>query len=346
MKYIVLIGRNGSRGGHSVEITAGESIIVGRSWLSDVVINDPYVDGNHLKLILDTDNNFQVEDLNTKNGTRLAKKRVKGVEPYQLGQTISLGEVDISVVKAEAEVSPSLKYDAVQVAARVFQSSVWIIIAAALAFVGLYATEQFINVNEYSNKSLADSTIEFFATVFAWSLIAGFFGVLLRGRMLLNLHWIFVCVAFMLSVVATLVVDAIRFNVNSGLGNLIFDFGTRSAVIFVIAFGSFSLISRASTRKKLVTASLFAIVPIVMGVFIPMLTPAHEAWSPKSGVSHINQPPTLFVASTVSLDEHFSRTESLFEQARGEVEWSGPELTYPFEDLYNPTDVILFSNAE
>ena len=332
MKYAVLVGRGNDRVGKIVELHEGESISIGRSWLCDVAINDPYLEGEHLKVSLDTKGDLGIEDLGTRNGTRLAKKRVVNSVPYQLGHAITMGETEISIVNVEDDVVPSLKYDLVQVAARTFQSFLWLIVAAVFALLGLLGTEYWVHEREFTNKALADSVAGFFALLVGWCGIAGIVGFLLRGRMLMNLHWIFVCTGSVVVVLALLLRDVIGFNLDSGIGVLVLENSLDFLIISIFVFGSLSLVSRISTKGKLAMACLVGFAPVVIGVFIPMLTPEHEAWSPWSSVTRTNQPPILFFANSIAVDEHFSQVDSLFEQARTEVDWTESTTTYALDE--------------
>ncbi len=87
-KYIVLDAVNGS-GRYKKEIT--DSIIVGRSTSSDIVIDsDPSISGRHCE-ITRKGSLFYIRDLNSSNGTEYNGVLIKGEIPLASGMVVGLG---------------------------------------------------------------------------------------------------------------------------------------------------------------------------------------------------------------------------------------------------------------
>ena len=86
---------------------AGSQCRIGRSLSCEVVIDDPYVAAEHARLTLLEDGRVLVQDLGTRNGTRIDGKRIDA----ETGQTITSGELltgrtRVRVRSLEASVTP------------------------------------------------------------------------------------------------------------------------------------------------------------------------------------------------------------------------------------------------
>lgn len=68
-----------------------EIVTLGRDSANDIVIADPQVSRYHLRLLRRGDV-FQIEDLDSTNGLRIAGKRVRGPSPLNDGDIIFLGD--------------------------------------------------------------------------------------------------------------------------------------------------------------------------------------------------------------------------------------------------------------
>jgi hypothetical protein len=70
---------------------AGQQLTIGRSLTCDIVLDDPYAATEHARLQLQDDGRVQVEDLKTRNGTRVQGKRIDVAQ----GQSVQDAELII-----------------------------------------------------------------------------------------------------------------------------------------------------------------------------------------------------------------------------------------------------------
>lgn len=68
-----------------------EVVTLGRDSANDIVIGDPQISRYHLRL-LRRGADYQIEDLDSTNGVRIAGKRVRGPSPLNDGDIIALGD--------------------------------------------------------------------------------------------------------------------------------------------------------------------------------------------------------------------------------------------------------------
>ena len=85
-----LVVRKGPNVGQAFPLE-GSPLIIGRDPMSDIVLNDPEVSRQHVRLTRTTDG-YQLEDLGSTNGTYVDGERLSSEpHPLQPGQSISIG---------------------------------------------------------------------------------------------------------------------------------------------------------------------------------------------------------------------------------------------------------------
>ena len=77
--------------------TIDESLSLGRRGDNDIIIKDPYVSKNHFQIIEDEDAYF-LEDLDSANGTYLNSERLEDVVALKNGDIIKIGNIEFLFV--------------------------------------------------------------------------------------------------------------------------------------------------------------------------------------------------------------------------------------------------------
>jgi len=77
--------------------TLAEKNIIGRSPKNEIVLNDPYISGEHAR-IWESGGVYFMEDLGSKNGSFLNGERITGAFTLRNGDRISLGQVEFLFV--------------------------------------------------------------------------------------------------------------------------------------------------------------------------------------------------------------------------------------------------------
>ncbi|MEG1478856.1 MAG: FHA domain-containing protein, partial [Clostridiales bacterium] len=77
--------------------------LVGRAKNADVVVNFPTVSRNHGTLVRDSDGNWLYNDLKSKGGSKVNGAEVTEPTPVKIGDTITLGGVDLMLLPVTAE---------------------------------------------------------------------------------------------------------------------------------------------------------------------------------------------------------------------------------------------------
>lgn len=84
-------------------ITLNGQLTIGRNGENDIVINNPFVSGQHLKIVY-RDAGYYLEDLGSRNGTLVNGVRVKKPMLLAEGDQVSIGEVVLEFVRWADEV--------------------------------------------------------------------------------------------------------------------------------------------------------------------------------------------------------------------------------------------------
>ncbi len=311
-QYVVMVNHDGYKSTQKFDLTEGECIVIGRSWKNDVVINDEFIDAEHLKLTTDNIGTLYVEDLGSTNGTRIGKRQLKTAVNYPKGMQLGLGDSIISIIDVDTSVTPAVQRDSVYKLSRRFQSIVWYVIstlAAALALVGgsaIYATEQI------NSQSIVEILAGGAVIALAVACVGGILSMLFRRNTLFGLHYIFYCWAMVLFAALDIIWEIIAFNIDHSFINGILENVVQGGFLFILLYGALSMTTRISRHKKLPLAALVVLAPIVFSYVKTSLMPEHEAWSSYAQAGSVNQPPVFNFNKGTTIESHVENVDKLF----------------------------------
>lgn len=97
--YLKLINRKDSLPFKIKEVyTLEDFTTIGRSNQNKIIIKDPYISKNHLKIVKD-EGDYYIEDLNSANGTFINGTKIMDAVRLKNGDRIRLGQVEFLFVK-------------------------------------------------------------------------------------------------------------------------------------------------------------------------------------------------------------------------------------------------------
>jgi len=199
MNCVLLIERDGQQNAIKLSLDEAQTLYVGRSWNSDVVVSDKYVDSEHLKISAN-DDKFLIEDLNSQNGTRLQKQVVKGEATCEFGDAIVLGETTLRFVDANDQVAPAIKYDSISRMIRKFGIVKSVLLASLLSFLAFSCFILWGQSSEVTTSKVVSDFTEFFMGLFVWVVGIGIVTKLFTKKTKFALHLILACSIFSLYV--------------------------------------------------------------------------------------------------------------------------------------------------
>lgn len=312
MKLVALVTRRGQKQVQKLSLQPQEKLIVGRGWESDIIIDDQYIDAAHVKLSVDEQGKFAVEDLGTRNGTKVGNRKLNGKGILTEDAVIKLGDASLQIINADTEVVPAQKRSAAHNLLRRFNSIGGVFFALLLASVAVLLELYVISPIHASSGKIVQAFIGAGALIFGWSFIVGFIGKLFRGEVNFTSHLVFVSVSFALVSVLVMVLNILTFNINSNLFTSVVHFVFIALMIGLGAYVTISLSTNLTSVKKAALTCALVVLPVGYMLISPSLIEEHENWSNWVELDEWNQPPALVFANPITLEEHMKSTATLF----------------------------------
>lgn len=289
-------------------------INIGRSWNSDIIIQDRFVDADHLTLSLDGDGKLLLEDLSSTNGSHLNGSSFRAKQKnYALESDIRLGDTLVRFFDADASVGPATLRSRWFVLAERFSS--WpslLVLTMVAAFVqtmvnGLRTTEP------VQLDALLVSVAGVLALLLFWSLVLGFIAKLVRGESNVRALWVLASLGIIVANILTIAIQVLRFNLQDhDLGQWIslVCFGAFAVWLLV---GTFSYISSMSANRKWIVSLLVVLSAYGLVRSDDFLREPHQTWRSFTKTEAATLPPVLLVRRGVSLDEYQTAADELFD---------------------------------
>lgn len=286
----------------------------GRAWDNDVVLQDPYVDADHLRIAFDDQGDMVVYDRASANGTLINAKPVQqGGQIYHLGEEIAVGDTTLKVMDVSVDVEPAIIRSGWFGFGNHFLS--------LSSFIGLTLftlSLLMLSAWAFSNRpyGLAEASVGLLSSsliLLVWSLFFGFVSKLVRGQANFRVHWVLACLLLIFLNLTGLVLDVFKFNLQSyATGQLI------SNVVYLIIgllfmFAVLSYSTFMSSRNKWVWSMLTVVIIFASQYSDLFLKKEHERWTQRTNTEQTTLPAALLVRKPVSLDRYFDDVNSIFE---------------------------------
>lgn len=293
---------------------SGKTLSIGRAWNSDVILQDKFVDPDHVNLTLEEGGVLLVADLASTNGTIVAGKHLHGeAKAYRLGDTIWVGDTKLNIFDQSAGVEPTSIRSAWFLIADKFKSFPTLFALTLLTVVASVLSD-WLFVNEpldFSDVLMISAGAVLGLVV--WSLVFGFISKLIRGESNFRALWVLACLGIILIKLTSFIILILRFNLqNLDLGTLL------STVVFMllsswVLVGVFTYTSHIAERYKWLWSLLIVVAIFGFMKSDDFLKKEHEKWSDSSRTEGATLPPAFMWRDSVSIDEYQRETDSLFE---------------------------------
>jgi len=278
-------------------------ISIGRSWNSDIIIQDRFVDAEHLNLSLSDDGKLILEDLSSTNGSQLNGKSLRATQKnYVLESDVRLGDTSIRFFDADANVAPE----------RFSSWSSLLVLTIVAAFVHTMVIE-LRTTEPVQLDALLVSLAGVLALLLIWSLVLGFIAKLIRGESNARALWVLACLGVIVANVLTIAILVLRFNLQDhviGQWISVLCFGAFAVWLLV---GTFSYISSMSASRKWLVSLLVVISTYGLMRSDDLLREPHQSWRSFTKTEAATLPPIMLLRQGVSLDEYQNAAEDLFD---------------------------------
>lgn len=304
------------KGGVRIEkVSIGRGgLTIGRAWSSDVILQDKYVDPDHVTLSVGDGGVILVADLATTNGSSVAGKRLSGeAKPYRLGDVIKIGDTNIRVFDQSAGVAATSLRSGWYLLAEKFNSGATITALTLLTLAFAALVDWLFAAKPLNAGDILISVFALLVGLLLCALVLGFIAKLIRGESGLRSLWVLGCISILLLNVISLLLMVTRFNLqNVDVAHWLSVIGFGALSVWGLV-GLFSYMSYLGTRNKWICSIL-----IVLSVFAfirsdEWLKEDHELWNAYSRTEEITLPPALLFKDRVSADEYQQETDLLFD---------------------------------
>ena len=263
-------------------LESGASLLIGRGWHCDVVIQDSQVDAEHLRLTLGEDGQLRCADLNSLNGVRVAGTApLLGEQDLASGAEIKLGKSRLKVFSSDHPV-PAATHPSRWDALREVLERPWWPLAAMLALFGLQVLNKFAGTTTpIEADDLVSALFSTMTTLGVWVLFWGVLSKLMRNAMNLRAHLAIAAttgvVAWFIQALAawagwqTLSLDVSQFVLNIGT----------AALLFVVAALTLGIATRLRRRSLVLLAALPPLLLLGSVYLLPLLRDEPRQWGPE-----------------------------------------------------------------
>ncbi|RBP52803.1 FHA domain-containing protein [Arenicella xantha] len=295
-------------------ILKSRGLAIGRAWDSDIIIQDKFVDPDHLSLSLGDGDALQITDLNSTNGSSVAGRMLNANSvSYRLGDKIRVGDTTLQIFDQAVGVEvTAIRSNWFLLSDRFKTWPAFLALTAVAALVHFLSSWMFavkpVNFNEAMSILL-----QMLIVLAAWSLILGFTSKLIRGESNIRAFWILGCIALILLEIVNFTLMLVRFNLQHN------QFGDwLSLTVFcvlgvVVMVGVLTYSTHLRKRTQWVSASLVVVAVLLLTKSDDLLKQDHERWSAQSDTEATTLPPAMLWRRPVTLDEFQAKTDSLFE---------------------------------
>jgi len=289
-------------------------ISIGRAWDSDVIIQDRFVDADHLNLALSDDQQILISDLSSTNGTSLVGKSIRGEKnAYRLGDVLNIGDTRLKIFDAHDSVAATSLRSTWFLLAERFSSFKALSLLTVLALMAQAALTYSGSTAPVKVESVIVNGFGGLLLLLAWSLLLGFIAKLLRGESNIKALWGLGSLAIIMANIISVVILISKFNlqdVSLGRSASIILFGIFS--VWLLA-GVLSYTTSLGNRSKWLSS-----ICVVLGLYAIVesdeyLKEPHQVWSSSTKTEQATLPPAFLLRKGVSITDYIQETNSLFE---------------------------------
>ncbi|MEQ9450416.1 MAG: FHA domain-containing protein [Pseudomonadales bacterium] len=209
------------RGGRSQEYHRFEQrqATIGRGYNCDVILPDPYVDAQHLRVVNDLEG-LRLEVLSEAAFTQVHGKASHGaVQPITSGTRITLGNTQIRVLASDHPVDPVLNLSRTD---RIINqlSRPWVVVLVTAAFFALTGLSVYYNTTrEFELSKWLTQTLSPGIGAIAWVAISALITRVVRHQSRFLQHWLFMLAFLTASLLYRYINEILAFNL--GIHNLV-----------------------------------------------------------------------------------------------------------------------------
>jgi hypothetical protein len=289
-------------------------LTIGRAYINDVILDDPFVSPQHVRIASDADGRLRADDLNSVNGLRALPggKRVSSLvlvsgAPFQIGRTI------LRYSEINEPVAPAI-VDAGEQAPRlppwILGPASLLVLLAALLLEYYFESYERFNLARTFSESLTTLSI-----VFTWAGLWSLLSRVVLGRFYYAEHFALACGAILVSLLFNISAEWTEFLFPAVPGLWTASVVGSSALIAGLVFGHLGWASSMVRRSRLWVA--LAVSAIVIGTGAIAEYAGRDTFSTEMEYSAMIKPLDARWVPTVSVDEFLAHTAKVKKDLEG-----------------------------
>jgi len=286
---------------------------IGRGYTNAVIVDDPFVSAEHLRLSLNNEGSVIVEPLDIENGLWLSTSRERierhkipagGEAMIRIGQTLLRLRGDDFVVKPTAPSQPLFGPSG-----RFIENSV----IAFMVFVAAFGLCVVVFAQTISKKviwsDLTSTSLFLLIAIVVWTTFWSFLSRLLTHSFRFMTHLAISGIASITFFVFDIAVEYFEFLFSAPAAAKVVDFAALGIVFSLLLYTHLSIMSESSRWKRLLSSLLISAA--IIGIVLLVKYTKGEEFSTELRFSSVIKPIGRLWVRTVSSDEFFGDLKSL-----------------------------------
>ena len=289
---------------------AGNSVTIGRAYDNDLIITDPHLNEHHARLIDLGMYGWQIEDLDSKNGTFISKNlRVKNRAAVQSGDVITLGKTHLRIIDRHHRVPSALSMNPVE---KVLQplSQTHNAISVLIAVILLFSLDSYLGT--YIDFSFRHTLVDIFSIVMigsGWALVWSLVGRLMRHDARFLVQFVIVMVFLAIEVVFSNFLDLLTFHGGSTVAFFTGMIGHFTLLAMLLWLNMYVALSQPDGKRLIMSVGTSGSVVSMMIIYYLLSIPE---FSPVPDYNYYLKPPALQWINGKPVDEFLQDADIIF----------------------------------
>lgn len=288
----------------------GDSISIGRAYDNSLILDDMSVDPHHVSIETSNDDGFLLRDLASVNGLVYKSKNIKNSISLQSGDEFVLGNTHLRIYSLNHPVKNTVSLDNVDGAVNYFSKNL-VVIGAILLATLLIALEIWNGaIDELKAQDFFETISILYIGAIAIALFWGLIGRVVKHEMFFKIQLSLILFYISLAVCIQFIYHTILFNtlnypVTTGIYALV------ECVFLAILFWlNLRIATNQANIQRWVSATILSVCIVMFSFSAEFFARINYSNSPYF-VSSL-KPPSLRVASGVSLEDFLHNSEAIY----------------------------------
>ena len=288
----------------------GESISIGRAYNNSLILDDASVDPHHVSIETSGDGSFLLQDLGSVNGLVYNRKKINDSVSLQSGDEFVLGNTHLRIYSLNHPVEETISLDSVDGAMNYFSKNI-VVIAAMLVATLLIALEIWNGaIAELKAQDFFETISILYIGAIAAALFWGLIGRVVKHEMFFKIQLSLILFYISLAVCVQFLYHVILFNtLNYPVTTSIYAL-VECVFLAILFWLNLRIATNQVNTQRWVSATILSAC-IVMFSFSAEFFARMNYSSTPYFVSSL-KPPSLRVASSVSLEDFLHNSEAIY----------------------------------